>query len=207
MPQHKTTRPDEAKLNVFLPKPFLSGYTSPFTNTCDRSSLSPQASAESAQPYPVHSPATPYIFFESTSEVGEIGAGIQVLPNSSKVLKHCGLEPLLTLASPKRANLIRWKEGSRLSSIDFASSAAKYPGTHYWDFHWADLYRTLIERMVQLSGTVTRGAGAVDVRTNVEGVKSSAMVVLAYGRKMRADLVVGADGIHSRMREILVGKP
>jgi salicylate hydroxylase len=69
------------------------------------------------------------------------------------------------------------------------------------------LHKELIERMVQLGGTVECGARVVDVRTKVEGEKSVAKVVLADGREMRADLVVGADGIHSRMREILVRKP
>jgi salicylate hydroxylase len=69
------------------------------------------------------------------------------------------------------------------------------------------LHKELIERMVQLGGTVECGARFVDVRTKIEGEKSVATVVLADGREMRADLVVGADGIHSRMREILVRKP
>lgn len=109
--------------------------------------------------------------------------------------------------SPKRANLLRWKEGARLSSLDFATSAAKYPGTNYWDFHRADLHRVLIQRMTELGGTVECGARVVDVRTNVEDGKSTATAVLSDGREMTADLVIGADGIHSRMREILVGKP
>lgn len=146
---------------------------------------------------------------ESASEIGEIGAGIQVLPNSSKVLKHWGLEPRLAprAMSPKRANLIRWKDGSHLSSLDFATSAAKYPGTNYWDFHRADLHQVLIERALELGATVECDARVVDVRTRVEGGMSEATVVLADGREMTADLVVGADGIHSRMREILVGQP
>ncbi|KUJ23552.1 FAD/NAD(P)-binding domain-containing protein [Mollisia scopiformis] len=138
---------------------------------------------------------------ESASEIGEIGAGIQVLPNSSKVLKYWGLEhSLLTHAShPKAANLINWK-GIPLSSLDFGSSTAKYPGTCYWDFHRADLHRVLIERAVELGASMECNARVVDVKCKEEG----ATVLLADGREMEADLVVGADGIHSRMREVLV---
>lgn len=108
---------------------------------------------------------------------------------------------------PDRANLLRWKDGTGLSSLDFATSAAKYPGTNYWDFHRADLHRVLIQRLVELGGTVECEARVVDVIINVEGGKSNATVVLEDEREMTADLVVGADGIHSRMGEILVGNP
>ncbi|KAF8859368.1 FAD binding domain-containing protein [Acephala macrosclerotiorum] len=142
---------------------------------------------------------------ESTSEIGEIGAGIQVLPNSSKVLKHWGLEKALSAhaSNPTCANLIGWK-GDPLSSLDFGTSAAKYPGTCYWDFHRADLHRVLIDRAIELGATMECNARVVNVRCNVGD--DTATVVLADGREMDADLVIGADGIHSRMREALVGR-
>jgi salicylate hydroxylase len=49
--------------------------------------------------------------------------------------------------------------------------------------------------------------GLWDVRASVESEKSSPTLLLEDRREMRADLVVGANGIHPGMREILVGKP
>ena len=123
------------------------------------------------------------------------------------MLKHQGLEALLTPQAmrPKGANLIRWKEDLHLSS--FASSSAKYPETNYWDFHHADLHRCLMERRRELGWTVRVVLGLWDVRTSAEGEKSPATVMLVEGREMRTNLVVGADGVHSKMREILMGKP
>lgn len=134
--------------------------------------------------------------------MSQIGAGIQVLPNSLKVLKHWGLEPTLSphASSPKCANLISWK-GSPLSSLDFSKSAANYPGTSYWDFHRADLHRVLIERAIGLGATMECNARAVEVRFG-----DDTTVILADGSELSADLVIGADGIHSRMREVLVGR-
>jgi len=60
------------------------------------------------------------------------------------------------------------EKGIPLSSLDFASSAAKYPRTCYWDFHRSDLHRVLIDRAIELGGTVECNAKAVDVRMNVE---------------------------------------
>lgn len=88
--------------------------------------------------------------------------------------------------------------------MDFAESAAQYPGRSYWDFHRANLHMCLLERMEQLGGKVECNSRALDVI--VEGEGESATVVLADGRRVSADVVVGADGINSRMREVLVGK-
>lgn len=87
--------------------------------------------------------------------------------------------------------------------MDFAESAAQYPGRNYWDFHRANLHLALLERAKQLGGKLECNARALDVEIEAEG--NSATVVLANGRRMTADVVVGADGINSRMREVLVG--
>jgi salicylate hydroxylase len=121
------------------------------------------------------------------------------------VLKYWGLEPTLSpnASNPKCANLISWK-GVLLSSLDFATSAAKYPGTCYWDFHRADLHRVLIDRAVGLGATMECNARVIDVKCDTD--RNTETVVLADGREQTADLVIGADGIHSSMREVLVGQ-
>lgn len=124
------------------------------------------------------------------------------------MLKSWGLQTALSpyASHPKAANLINWK-GISLSSLDFATSAGKYPGTEYWDFHRADLHAVLISRAKGLGASLECNARVVDVIfASAEVGKEGATVVLEDGRRMDADLVVGADGIHSRMREVLVGK-
>lgn len=88
--------------------------------------------------------------------------------------------------------------------MDTHESAAQYPGTFYWDFHRANLHKCLVERTLQLGGRVQCKCRATDVVVNRNG--ESATVVLADGRRMTADLVVGADGINSRLREVLLGR-
>jgi salicylate hydroxylase len=111
------------------------------------------------------------------------------------------LEPYAT--KPKQVNILGWK-GNHISSLDFADSAARYPGTFYWDFHRANLHKCLLERALQLGCKVHCSSRAVDVLVNGHG--ETATVVLYDGRRMTADLVVGADGINSRMREVMLGK-
>lgn len=104
---------------------------------------------------------------------------------------------------PKQVNILGWK-GNLISSLDFHESAKQYPGTWYWDFHRANLHRCLHERVLQLGGIVECKARVVDVEDTNRGF--SATAVLYDGRRMEADLVVGADGINSRLREVLLGK-
>jgi len=102
---------------------------------------------------------------------------------------------------PKCVNMLSWK-GELISSMSFAESSAKYPGTFYWDFHRANLHGCLLDRAVELGAEVRCNSRVADVRILGNG----ASVVLASGEEIRCDLAVGADGINSRLREIMLGR-
>ncbi|KAF7168358.1 hypothetical protein CNMCM6106_003596 [Aspergillus hiratsukae] len=139
---------------------------------------------------------------ESAHQVGEVGAGIQVLPNSSRVLQHWGLEDALTpyMTRPRVCNFIGWK-GNLISSLDFHESEKQYPGTWYRDFHRADLHRCLLDRALELGAEFTCNARVVDVRVGVD--EASATAVAADGREWTGDLVIGADGVFGTLVEKL----
>lgn len=142
---------------------------------------------------------------ESASEIGEIGAGIQVLPNSSRILISWGLEDELVkhATKPRYANMIGWK-GNRLSRMDL-HAYEKALGTPFWDFHRANLHRCLLDRAVELGADIRVRSRVQTIEYATDGLTASA--VLSDGRIMSADLIVGADGISSRLREVLLGKP
>ena len=144
---------------------------------------------------------------ESASEIAEVGAGIQILPNSSRILQTWGMYDLLEpyATKPARVNMLGWK-GNLISYLDTAGSAAKYPGSFYWDFHRANLHRCLYDRAVDLGAVVQVNSRVVNVVTGLGQVGEKAAVVLDDGREMEADLVVGADGINSKLREVMLGK-
>ncbi|KAF2085593.1 FAD/NAD(P)-binding domain-containing protein [Saccharata proteae CBS 121410] len=137
------------------------------------------------------------LILESAASLTEIGAGIQCLPNSTRILKRWGLEPHLEphLTRPRRCNLRGWK-GEVISSMDFWEYEGVL-GTPFWDFHRAGLQGALVGRVEELGGRVRTGCRVVDVQ---------AEVVLQSGERIRADLVIGADGINSKCREILLGR-
>jgi salicylate hydroxylase len=104
--------------------------------------------------------------------------------------------------------MLGWK-GNLISSMDFHASASLYPGTFYWDFHRANLHRCLYDRAVELGASIRCNSRVVDVKISdsEEERESSAEVVLHNGEQLSCDLLVGADGINSRLRELLLGHP
>ena len=143
---------------------------------------------------------------EAAEEIREVGAGIQVLPNSSRILQHWGLQEALTphMTSPRVCNFVGWK-GNLISSLDFQESEKQYPGTWYRDFHREDLQRCLVERARELGCKITCGARIVDVQILREEPTST--VISADGREWKGDLVIGADGVFGKLTEVLLGRP
>ena len=113
------------------------------------------------------------------------------------------LEPYAT--KPKQVNMLGWK-GNPISSLDFWNSASMYPGSFYWDFHRANLHQCLYDRAVELGASVLTNSRVINVVTGLGKYGEKAKVVLDDGREMEADLVVGADGINSKLREVMLGR-
>ncbi|KAF7869659.1 hypothetical protein EAF04_004443 [Stromatinia cepivora] len=153
---------------------------------------------------------------ESAHEIGEVGAGIQILPPTSLVLRTWGLLPYLSShsTSPSHVNMLSWK-GDIISTMNTKESAAQYPETVYWDFHRANLHRGLYERALESGAKVKVGMRVVDVEILEDGAR--VVVERGDGREkggneedeeedMKADLVIGADGIFSKLREVMLGR-
>lgn len=121
------------------------------------------------------------------------------------MLQSWGMHDMLDkfATKPKQVNFLGWK-GNVISHMNFRDSAAKYPGTFYWDFHRANLHNCLLERAVELGAKIKVNARVQDVVCDADGEKAT--VVLQSGERHTADLVVGADGINSRLREIMLGR-
>lgn len=142
---------------------------------------------------------------EVTREIREVGAGIQVLPNSSRVLQHWGLENSLKphMTFPRLCNFLGWK-GNQISHLDFEESEKGYPGTWYRDFHRADLQRCLVDRALELGVQVTCNTRIDDIKVSADGATATA--IASDGRSWECDLVIGADGVFGKLTETLLGR-
>ena len=76
-------------------------------------------------------------------------------------------------------------------------------GAPFWDFHRANLHRCLLDRAVELGADLKTNAKVDGFTVSEDGM--TATVQLADGTTMTADLLIGADGINSKLREVLVG--
>ncbi|KAK0385404.1 hypothetical protein NLU13_7880 [Sarocladium strictum] len=142
---------------------------------------------------------------ESASEIGEVGAGIQVLPNAAKVLYSWGMkETLEALATkPRRCNFYGWK-GNHLGEMDYHGYAAATGGYSFLDFHRATLHRCLLDRATELGVELVTSAKVDRYDAAEDG--SVTTIYLEDGRVLQTELLVAADGIGSKLREQFLGR-
>jgi salicylate hydroxylase len=142
--------------------------------------------------------------FEKTRKLGEVGAGINISPQATKALIGIGLgEQIAKIGNIVSGHLQRsMYTGDQLAETLFlepGESETRY-GAPYYTFHRADLIDLLADAVPQ--DKVHLGERLVDLHEGPEGVT----LTFASGAVHTADLVIGADGIHSRVREILYGE-
>lgn len=137
--------------------------------------------------------------YEQASQFARIGAGIQIGCNAMKVLRGLGLEQRLRSQSfyPRSWNNRDWRSGDIKFDMIFGESAEQKFGAPYLLAHRGDLHAALAsavpEPCVRLSHKL------VGLEEVGEGIRLS----FANGATATADAVVGADGVHSLVRDIL----
>ena len=141
--------------------------------------------------------------FEQSAEFGEVGAGIQLSPNCTRVLHRLGLEPALAACAflPEGLEFRAWKSGKAIGSVVLGQTARNRYGFPYYNIHRSDLLRVLVEAAAE------RGS-AIELRTGsaVTGFEQDARVSAAVGgTTYEGDALIGADGIHSAVRAQLFG--
>jgi salicylate hydroxylase len=139
--------------------------------------------------------------FEQASELREVGAGVQISPNASRILNRLGLEePLRRFGVRPRATVIRrWDDGRVLARQPLAEACERDFGAPYYHFHRAEL-------LDLLSVAVPRGVVHLDHRCVGLSQRADRVEVKFHnGATADADVVVGADGIHSTVREAILG--
>jgi salicylate hydroxylase len=135
--------------------------------------------------------------FEQQSELGEIGAGIQIAPNAVRVLRRLGVE-LEEIAVPLEVawEFRRWEDGEVLFSQRYGAEGEERYGAPYLTVHRAQLLDAIAAQIPQPHVVLGRRV----VQATVEGDVS-----FEDGATERFDVVVGADGIHSLVRDAVLG--
>lgn len=142
---------------------------------------------------------------EQAAALKEIGAGVQLSANATGVLYRLGLGPALEkIASEPAGKRVRlWNTGQAWPLFDLGTVSRQRYGYPYFTLHRSDLHNVLADAVR------TRSAGAIRLGIKVEGHEQHAdgrvTVTSSAGERFEADLVIGADGVHSRTRAALFG--
>ena len=139
--------------------------------------------------------------YERSGGLGEVGAGLQLGPNAMKVLRAIGIEDQVLQQAFEPTNFVslKWDDASLRFRDPLKPAAIERYGARYATTHRADLHR-LLQSLVPESW-IRLGAQCTGVGTNGD----SAYANFADGNQIEADVIIGADGIRSAVRESLFG--
>jgi salicylate hydroxylase len=145
----------------------------------------------------------PVQLLERAAQLSEVGAGIQIGPNVTRILQAWGLGAVLAqvAAFPKFLQARDAHTGQVLGSLRLGERAQALYGAPYATIHRADL-QSLLHAAAQAAG--------VDVRLNqtVKGWRETPeglQVDTANGASLKASALIGADGVWSAVRQQLLG--
>ncbi len=144
---------------------------------------------------------------ESVSVLRDVGAGIQVSPNATRLLHQWGLGQALAAVAvvPKAVVFRRYDTGSRVGYTHWGTSMVEDHGSPYYQIHRGDYHAMLLR--------LARAAPGVRIRLNATvrnvqpdpTLQGGPSVTLASGEVLYADVIIGADGIKSTLQKAVTG--
>ena len=141
--------------------------------------------------------------FESASQLHEVGAGLQLSPNGTRLLRRWNVDADLArkAASPDTLTIRRF-DGKILARRDGyqAEIQGKYESP-IWCLHRVDLQKALAKKAEDLGVEMNFGSRI----SNVDFDKTS--ILLENGITVQGDAILAADGLWSAARNLLLDKP
>jgi salicylate hydroxylase len=141
----------------------------------------------------------PVHLVEAAPEFGEVGAGIQLAPNATRVLDELGLLERIEESAVRPESLVYMDAhtGRLITTVDCGEPLIARYGFPYLVVHRGDLHAILVEA-AQESPLVS-----LEVDRKVVAVEDGgdfAMATCENGEEYRAAALIGADGLHSVVR-------
>ncbi|HEX3974813.1 MAG TPA: FAD-dependent monooxygenase [Solirubrobacteraceae bacterium] len=137
--------------------------------------------------------------YEAAPELKEIGAGVALHPNAMRVLRMIGVEDAVRRVAGRSEYAVTCdgRTGRTISKISRAQQASTY-GLAGATVHRADLLDVIAAALPADSVTLGRRCATVESH-------DVAVARFEDGSEIEADVIIGADGIHSRVRKALFG--
>ncbi|CAG7589346.1 FAD-dependent monooxygenase [Rhodococcus opacus] len=136
--------------------------------------------------------------YEQTRQFARVGADINLTPNAVRALDGLGIGPAIreSAARPQFRISRTWDTGAETSRLPMGDSAEQQYGAPQLTMHRGDLMTALENRLP---------SGVVEMGRRVGGV-ADGRIEFTDGSSVSADVIVGADGIHSAVRTALLGR-
>lgn len=140
--------------------------------------------------------------FEQAPELMELGAGIQVSANASRVLIALGqkaaMERVVCEAAFKEVRI--WNTGRTWKLFDLGKDSIERFGAPYWFVHRGDIHRVLLDAARAIPHVkINTGKKCTGFTQDGSGVR----LEMAGGETVTGDALIGADGVHSMVRHAL----
>jgi salicylate hydroxylase len=144
--------------------------------------------------------------YEQAAELRELGAGVQISANGTRVLHALGLKEALenvqVLPASKAIRL--WNTGQSWKLFDLGMHSVERYGFPYITIHRGDLHDVILRALVrEKPGAIHLGHKLVGLSQMPDHLE----LTFDAAAPVAAKLVVGADGVHSAVRAILFGAP
>lgn len=142
--------------------------------------------------------------FEQAEQLGDVGAGIQLPPNAMKVFEALGIVDVIVKNAfrPEAIEARMGESGRSIFTIPLAQHANEMWGAPYLHIHRADYIEALKQALTERAPNALRLGAAV---TKFKNQDAGVSVTLEDGTEISGDILIGADGIKSIVREQLFG--
>jgi salicylate hydroxylase len=147
--------------------------------------------------------------YEQSSHLGEVGAGLQLSPNAIHVLQALGIADKVKAKAfrPKSAVMRHFQTGKTYFTVPLADTATQKYGADYLHIHRADLHRTLLDACQSMEVSIHLGQAVESYQHDFQNLTSQNLIIyLANGESLKAGVLIGADGIKSKVQACMLGQ-
>ncbi|MGZ5271417.1 MAG: FAD-dependent oxidoreductase [Ramlibacter sp.] len=141
--------------------------------------------------------------FEQAPAFSEVGAGLQLGPNTTRILAGWGVldDPLLRAFAPPRLRVRDATDGRELGHLALGAAMEARYGAPYLALHRADLHAALLRAVTDAGVRLHAGLRVDEAQVDGEAV----LARTSAGTRVEADALAVADGVWSGLRQQLLG--
>jgi 2-polyprenyl-6-methoxyphenol hydroxylase-like FAD-dependent oxidoreductase len=143
--------------------------------------------------------------FEQATELREVGAGVQLGSNGTRVLIGLGLEAAMRriVCEPTGKEIRLWTTGQTWPVFDLGIGSMQRYGAPYWMAHRGDFHSVLLSAVRATAPDAVHPGMAC---TGFDQTNDTVTLHLANGDHVTADVLLAADGVHSAIRRQMFGE-